>query len=238
MCPVAAAQPTVNVHNRNIRYTEKMPATINQRLLVAARLGNLSLAKSLLAKGADPRGEHSSALYMAAANGHPDVTKLLLPLSDPTANSSAALRSAAQNGRLEVVRLLLPFSHKKRDRSWALQVAAMNGHLEVTRLLLPKPDAKTHVTVALRMAVDRGHFEIIKLLLPFANPYPLLSRRAFMITTGCDNLLSCMPQSYARKFMIANPDIAMPRTRAALAAEDLHHRIPLATPSTPQRRRA
>jgi ankyrin repeat protein len=58
----------------------------------------------------DPKALDSNALRWAAANGHLEIVKLLIPVSDPKAGGSYALRLAAENGHLEIVKLLIPVS--------------------------------------------------------------------------------------------------------------------------------
>ncbi len=78
--------------------------------LHAVEAGCLETVKRQLAAGANPLAEDSLALRLAAANGHLEIVKLLLPLSDPKANASWALRMAALNGYTQIVKLLLPLS--------------------------------------------------------------------------------------------------------------------------------
>ena len=105
-------------------------------LIKASESGCVWLVKELLASGrVYPKARGSWALRWAAANGHLEIIKLLLPVSDPRANDSQALRGAAANGHLEIVKLLLPVSDPKANDSEALQAAALKGHLEIGRVI-------------------------------------------------------------------------------------------------------
>ena len=110
-------------------------------LLNASEIGCTWLVKELLREEllqsgrVDPKAYDSFALRYAAANGHLEVVKILLPVSDPRANGSQALQWAAENGHLEIVKLLLPVSDPKANDSEALQAAALKGHLEIGRVI-------------------------------------------------------------------------------------------------------
>ncbi len=186
-----------------------MTTTLNKKLCGAAEAGSLEAVISLLALGADPKADDSSAIQEAAASGHLKIVKLLLPVSTPKVRKSLALRLAAKNGHLEVVRLLLPVSDPKSGKSSALQAAA-----------------------------EYGHLQIVKLLLPFSNCAHMLKDPDSSQSPGCDLLLSCLPPAHARKFMTAHPKANLPRTRAMLASDSLQQRPATSRKVATQRWRA
>ncbi len=215
-----------------------MSANLIKALVEAARNGNVAVAKRLLVKGANPKGDQSLALQAAAENGHLEAVKLLLPVSDPTADSSWALQLAAENGHLEVVKLLLPVSDPKTDCSYALLCAARSGHLEIVKLLLPVSDHKSCDSWALPCAAQNGHMEIVKLLLPLSDITKIMMDLDFIRTDGCDLLLSCLPLPDVKEFVTIHPDIDFPRTRALLATESLRQRPAASSNVTKLRHRA
>ncbi len=185
-----------------------MPTNLNDALADAAKAGLIDVVKQLLDEGVDPR-----------------------------ADSSWALQYAAQSGQLEIIKLLLPTSNDKVYRSRALQDAAECGHLEIVRLLLPVSDPNICDSRALQYAAQNRHLEVVRLLLPFSDCEHMLKDPDFIQSPGCDLLFSCLPLSSARKFMAANPNADLPRTRAMLEAEGLRqHRVTTAT--AVKRRRA
>ncbi len=201
-----------------------MSTKLNNALHKAAGNGHLDEVKRLLETGAAPVANDYLALRLAAGNGHLEIVKLLLPASDPKADDSLALQWAAMNGHLEVVKLLLPVSDPRANNSSALRWSAMNGHLEVAKLLLPVSDPRANNSSALRRAVESGHLEIVKLLLPFSNYAHMLKDPDFIQSPGCDLLLSCLPGSFIKQFMVDNPTLSLPRTTAMLAAQALSHK--------------
>ena len=145
-------------------------SSTDQELESVARAGAAAKVSALLAAGADPMRESSSALRWAAYNGHEECVRLLLPLSDAKAERSQALWLAAQNGHVECVELLIPVSDPKADRSYALRAAAHYGHAECVRLLLPVSNPNECESDALRAAAGKGHAECVRLLLPVSDP--------------------------------------------------------------------
>ncbi len=201
-----------------------MTVHLDNALAKAADAGNIAVVKEMLARGVNPQAHDSLALKLAAQGGHLDLVELLLPVSNPKANCSYALQIAAQNGHLEIVRLLLPVSDPTTDHSLALHTAAMSGHLEVVRLLLPASNPKAMDSCALRSAAEQGHLEIVDLLLPHSDYSKVLKSKGFTDSSACDILLSRLPASFTSKFMVANPTLDLPRTRAMLASAQLRHR--------------
>ncbi|TMW69739.1 hypothetical protein Poli38472_001895 [Pythium oligandrum] len=120
-----------------------------QKLIEAAKEGNLSKVKELLEEGAEVNAlgwYGQTALHYASINGHLDVAGLLLGHEACEVNASTkggwtALHFASNNGHLDVVRLLLGHEACEVNAStkggWtALHFASNNGHLDVVRLLL------------------------------------------------------------------------------------------------------
>lgn len=145
--------------------------TLNEKLVAVAISGNLEKIKELLVLGADPKSSFSAALRLAAANGHVECARLLLPISNPKDDNSWALRLAARYGHTECVRMLLPVSDAKDDDSEALIEASENGHAECVKLLIPvSGQTEGEASCALRLAADNGHAECVRLLIPFSEP--------------------------------------------------------------------
>ncbi len=172
-----------------------MPAKPSISLIEAADAGTANTVNRLLETCTNSRSSISWALRQAAGNGHVEVVKLLLPVSDSKVNNSLALQWAVENGHMEIIKLLLPVSDPKANRSWALRQAAENGHMEIVRLLLPHSDYTEALT------------------------HP-----GFIGSSGCDLLLSCLSEQFAKQFMVDNPDFDLPRTRAMLASQGLSNR--------------
>ena len=166
---------------------------IDQELMHAAEAGSADRVSELLACGASPRKKRSYALRCAAAHGHVDCLRLLLPVSNPKAEDFDALRVAAEHGHAECVRLLLPVSDPKAMNSFALQSAAMNGHAQCVRILLPVSDPRAENSDALRWAAWRGHEECVRLLLPVSRANALDAQALRMAAehghAGCVRLL-------------------------------------------------
>ncbi len=142
--------------------------------------------------------------------------------------SDNALANASQTGDLDgAKRLLVTGADPKSDVSWALQLAAKSGHLDIVKLLLPASDPKADYSGPLRHAAENGHLETVRLLLPYSDYVAALKHTPFTYSSGCDLLLSCLPEPFVKQFMNSNPDLDMPRTLASLAAQSLSDRKPL-----------
>lgn len=124
----------------------------------------------LLIPFSDPKPDGSEALGLAAKGGHLECVRILIPASDPLANESHALAAAAENGNIDCVSLLIPVSNPKHSHSRALCEAAWAGHLECVKMLLPVSDAKARNSRALSMAASVGRRECLELLLPASEP--------------------------------------------------------------------
>jgi len=115
----------------------------------ASRTNNIREVTQLLHAGADINAQptlYGSALHVAAAFGHLDLTKLLLQRGAGI-NATAAYRSglsalheAATNGHLDVVKLLrrkgANINQSSAIRGTPLQAAAAGGHIKPVEYLL------------------------------------------------------------------------------------------------------
>jgi ankyrin repeat protein len=144
-------------------------------LHVAAEVGDLELAKVLLARGADVKASNGigrTPLHEAAANNRPAMVEFLLSKGAPVNDNShlQPLHLAAEQGHNKVVEVLLAKgADLHRPSSYygltALTLAAQAGHLDTVRLLLAKgADAKKDVG-ALHRAALSGQRDVVALLL-------------------------------------------------------------------------
>jgi ankyrin repeat protein len=119
----------------------------DERVLAAARRGDLAQVRALLEAGADPNIDRKtySPLMFAAGNGHVEMTRLLIAhgarVEHRDHNGDRALLWAAQRGHAATVRLLLAAgaaadSDDDPYRITPLMKASRYGHPEVARLLL------------------------------------------------------------------------------------------------------
>lgn len=129
-------------------------------LVVAARTGQADDVARLIHPS---RSLNSYALEKAAANGHAECVKLLIPVSETDQDDSQALQIAAQNGHIECVKLLIPVSDM--NGCTALRAAAMNGHSECVGLLKDVSNLQANKE-ALVWAVGNNHIECVKMLMP------------------------------------------------------------------------
>ncbi|XP_045471277.1 serine/threonine-protein phosphatase 6 regulatory ankyrin repeat subunit B-like [Harmonia axyridis] len=132
-------------------------------LHIAAREGNKAITLALLEKGADPNiiANDYTALYLAVAESHIDIVKILLQydykedkaiIIQQSGTSSSVLKCAVRNGSIEIVELILeanrqfPIRQQIRKKNFlrsCLRIAVDNGHLEIVEVLLmygAKPD--------------------------------------------------------------------------------------------------
>lgn len=123
-----------------------MQSELNSRLFQAARKGQGSTVRELLAQGADPAmrgGSLTQTPLIAAAHiGATDCVQALLPVSDPNARTPGgwtALMSAAQFGSAGCVNLLLSVSDpavRTKDGRTLLMIAAHDGNMDCARAIL------------------------------------------------------------------------------------------------------
>ena len=106
-----------------------------------------------------------TALMLAAAHGHPETVKFLLPHSDANAMNTerdTALILAAEEGDLACVQVLLPHTDPN-IQNWlghtALMGAAFYGHMNCAKALAPVTDIwlrSRHGATAMRLADESG----------------------------------------------------------------------------------
>ena len=122
----------------------------------------------------------ATALHYAAANGHPDIVRLLIDAGQLDAkakdnNGATALHWAAAYGHSEIVRLLIGTYEQdpkaeSNNGTMALHLAAAGGYPKTVQLLIDihKQDPKTKATngaTALHYAAANGHSEVVQLLI-------------------------------------------------------------------------
>lgn len=149
---------------------------LDAALISVARYGEDEMVRTLVARGADPRGEE--ALMRAAQFGHEDVVLTLLAAgADPAAPS--ALPAAAGQGDLELVKLLAAGLPEAGPQALLRAVAGdptdlpisegSGGHTEVVAWLLEQhvsADASDFLGVtALARAAQEGNVPVVALLL-------------------------------------------------------------------------
>ena len=158
-------------------------------LIIAARDGKLDFVKALLRYEAniEARGtinidgkivDGCTALWVAAANGHLAVVRLLIEqnaeVDAGTSTNSTPLRAAAFNGHLDIVRCLAENgadvnARRISDLSTPLIVACYNDRIDVVSYLLEN-GSDIHLednigNTALHDAARRGHVELVGKLL-------------------------------------------------------------------------
>lgn len=138
---------------------------LDDQLVRCAAANDVAGIANLLARGANPLHRDSFALSMAAAQGHDQCLRLLIPASEPKAGFSLALRWAAQNGHAECVRLLIPASNPNILNSKPLRVAASRGHVECFQTLIPVSSPLIDVKGMLGEVLDTGQAGILAIML-------------------------------------------------------------------------
>lgn len=143
-------------------YTQVMPSLLNQ-LIDAAEVGDL-VQVNILAGKVDPRGEHSRALGIAAANGHYETVEALRPFSDEWANDYYALRSAADGGWLDCVKALAT-SAPPSALDKALMLSVNQGKTRTVDYLMGLPVSETTKNDCLISAISAGDAVLVETLL-------------------------------------------------------------------------
>jgi ankyrin repeat protein len=112
-------------------------------LVAAARVGNVSSVRTILAQGRVPDADAGAALVTAALGDRRDVLRVLLdakaPLEATGIAGLTALGAAIQHGHLEAARLLLTAGARTGagPTHWpALHLAACVGHADLIELVL------------------------------------------------------------------------------------------------------
>ncbi|HEV2610855.1 MAG TPA: ankyrin repeat domain-containing protein [Noviherbaspirillum sp.] len=145
----------------------------------AVKTDNISLLKSLLARGLDPnliepeRGD--TGLILALRDNSMRVVEVLLDargidLNVRAKNGDTALMIAAFKGNKQVVEMLLARGAEVNQTGWtALHYAAAVGNNDIVSMLLEKHayiDAEApNKTTPMMMAARSGHIMTVKLLL-------------------------------------------------------------------------
>ena len=139
----------------------------NNRLMVAAKEGNIDIVRFMIKKGSNIHANNDQALLWASKYGHTEIVKLLIKEgANIHVVSDYALRLASENGHTDTVKLLLENGadiHAVTD--YALILASMKGHTDTVKLLLEN-GANIHANYdeALRWASNKGHTETVKVL--------------------------------------------------------------------------
>ena len=124
----------------------------NNRLNIAAKNGNLDLAKHSVEKGANKKND---AINIAAKNGHLNIIEFL------ASPNSDILNIAAKNGNLNLVKYLID-EKGETNLNQAIMTTVKNGYLDIVKFLVEK-GAK--VTPLLKLAAARsGHPKIVQYL--------------------------------------------------------------------------
>jgi hypothetical protein len=139
-------------------------------------------------------------LSWAAAEGHEDITKLLLEKFDPTIKDmrygQTSLWTAATNGRQAVVKLLLGNTKVDPDitdiyyGTTPLWQAAANGHEAVVKLLLGNTKVDPDITdiqygtTPLWQAAANGHEAVVELLLNTGKVNPDTKAKITILNKG------------------------------------------------------
>ncbi len=141
--------------------------TPDNKLIEAAKDGNMHNVRALLAKGADVNAKDNhqgaTALMFAADYGHADVVRALLArgahVNAKDSDGITALMFAAWKGHADIVRALLAkgadVNAKANNGRTASVVMVANGHMFVGRILLQKGEDEG--ATALDFAMLSGH---------------------------------------------------------------------------------
>jgi len=168
--------------------------SLGERLVEAAKGGDLSLVESLLREGADTSANDDDAmtpLTAAACTGHRRVVELFLErgvdVNTGDGVGRTALMWAAVSGHPKAANQLLDkgadVNAKTKDGWTALMCAAENGQSEILKTLLDKGANANAVAAggwtALMSGAAKGNTEIIELLLTKGADVNAKSNRPF-----------------------------------------------------------
>lgn len=135
----------------------------DKKLILAAKMGALSVVKYFLDRGADIHAE-DEALFRASAYGHSHIVEFLLDhKADIHANNDYALKLASENGLLSIVKLLLDRGANTHvDNECALISASAYDRPDIINLLLDrKANIHARDDYALRWASFKGCLSVV-----------------------------------------------------------------------------
>ncbi|XWX00580.1 hypothetical protein V2A60_008601 [Cordyceps javanica] len=190
----------------------------------AAQQGHIEVVNLLQKRlaGVDVKNcDGTTALWLAAKGGYPEIVTILLEHTKTDRNSAddlgrSPLSVAAENGKVAVVEVLLGDASvdpawEDMDRETPLYLAASNGHKEAVELLaraaphtLDYPDM--FGSTPLIEAASKGHLEIVRWLLGQAQVNPMKQD-----LTGLTALISAMDAKHKRIV-----DLLIPRDNISL----------------------
>lgn len=149
-------------------------------LLRAAKQGNLTEVKELLAQGAateDELHDGCTSLYLASQEGHLEVVRELINaganVQKPRDTGATPLYIASMKGQLPIVQELISrgasVDHVKKDGWTPLLIASQNGHHAVVKELISQgagiDKALSTGSTPLLIAAMNGREEVVRLLL-------------------------------------------------------------------------
>jgi len=123
---------------------------LGEKLLSAAKHGDIDTVKTLLKSGADVNVKNKdgrTALMEAAFSGHTEIVKLLIAkgadMNAKNKDGGTALIYAAWQGHIEIAKLLIDKSadvNAKDNTGWTalMKATTVNGHTEIVKLLIDK----------------------------------------------------------------------------------------------------
>ncbi|KAF5838117.1 ankyrin repeat-containing domain protein [Dunaliella salina] len=149
-------------------------------LLRAAKQGNLTEVKALLAQGASTEDElldGCTSLYLASQEGHLEVVRELINaganIDKPRDTGATPLYIASMKGQLPVVLELISkgasVDHVKKDGWTPLLIASQNGHHECAKELISRgagiDKALSTGSTPLLIAALNGREDVVRVLL-------------------------------------------------------------------------
>jgi hypothetical protein len=223
-----------------------------QDLVVAAGMGRIATVERLLA-GVEGEGEAgdggtgrqqyvnqrggglsgSTALFLAAQNGHlPVVMALLGADADPSAaetdTGATPAYIAARQGHVDVLALLLeanadPSAAKTTDGATPVFIAAQKAHLDVLALLLETNADLSAVTTdygqtCVSLAAELGHIDVIHVLVAAGaqTGTALTSNGATDLWLAC-----CEGHAEVVRYLVSRNGVEINRARSDPAGENL-----------------
>jgi ankyrin repeat protein len=146
-------------------YMDKLE--LNERLINAARDGDVGEVGLLIDAGADVDAGEDTPLYYAAYGGHIDVVRVLIDAGAKVEDCAYTFATAAERGHKEVVGALLDAGADVNAMDGlALAWAASRGQIEVAKMLIDAgADIHARDGIALRNAVEFGKAEMVQFLI-------------------------------------------------------------------------